>query len=147
MSRSTERSFAEEFMDEASKYLASLGLSNPASFGIIANGTKNLSMTPDAPYFLDMPNPTQAGGNVNEAVKGVTVTIYEDGRRQYRCSHCGKQHDRKSRAEDCRNADLGIKPYRCLGKCGKISWLVCSNSPPPPVSRLMATPQCPKLRL
>jgi hypothetical protein len=144
MPLSTERSFADEFMEEASKYLSNLGLSNPASFGIMADGTRELSTMPDGPYFLDMLNPPQTSRNAKEAVKGATVTIYEDGRRQYRCGYCGKQHDRKSRAEDCRNVDLGIKPYRCLGKCGRF---VCSTSLSPPVSKLMPSSQRSKLRL
>jgi hypothetical protein len=127
---SDDRSFADEFMEEASKYLANLALLNTAYLGSMAGRTNEPLMTPDVPRSLGMLNPTQGGAydsTFKGTAKGVTITIYEDGRRQYKCGYCGKLHDRRSRAEDCRNVDLGIRPYKCLGKCGKISWCVSSN--------------------
>jgi hypothetical protein len=130
---SDERPLTEEFMEEASIYLANLALSNLAFFGIMADGTTRLSTIPEPPCLPDTLDSTQLDsvhvGPDDKPSKGVVtepaIAIYEDRRRHYKCGHCGKLHDRKSRAEDCRNVDLGIKPYKCLGKCGKKSWFVC----------------------
>jgi hypothetical protein len=118
-------------MEEASRYLARLALLNTALLGFTADGTTGLSIMPDAPCFLDTLNQTQEcveDKPFGEIVKGATFVVYENGRRQYKCGHCGKLHDRQSRAEDCRNMDLGIRPYRCLGKCGKTLWFVRPDS-------------------
>jgi len=46
------------------------------------------------------------------------------GRRRYDflCTYCGTGYDRVGRARDCRNADLGLTPYRCEGRCGEVQW-------------------------
>lgn len=46
------------------------------------------------------------------------------------CLYCGKAHDRLSRAQDCENRYLGIKPYKCDGQCGVVCWCVLFFSLP-----------------
>jgi hypothetical protein len=128
-------------MEEAEKYLAYISRLNLAISGVMADGTTLPFTTPDAPYFFDILNPTQACPDtkpLEEAADEATIIVYEDGRRQYRCRQCGKLHDRKSRADDCQNVDLGIKPYKCRGECGKNTWFVPPHLDPQSSSQLTA---------
>lgn len=45
-------------------------------------------------------------------LKNITSKVYVNGVLKFPCAECGKLHDRKARASDCRNSDLGIKPYK-----------------------------------
>jgi hypothetical protein len=86
-------------LDEAALYFNNLEISSPALFKMIADRANEISA---------MPIPIL---NANSKL-------------WYRCAHCGRLRNRKDRARDCPNSDLGIKPYKCGGECGNTSWFV-----------------------
>jgi len=84
--------------EEAVMYLNDLEISSPALFKMIADGADEISaMLP------------QRDSN---------------GKLWYRCVQCKKLWDRWNRARDCPNSDLKLRPYKCRGHCGDISWFV-----------------------
>ncbi|KIM20259.1 hypothetical protein M408DRAFT_308571 [Serendipita vermifera MAFF 305830] len=70
-------------------------------------------------------------------------------RRRYRCIVCNSSFDRQSRADECRNNDLGIRPYECAGSWGDERCLidghsVATSSPSiTPASHQLFTPSTP----
>lgn len=46
--------------------------------------------------------------------------------KNFQCSDCGRSYDRSSRAQTCENNHLGVKKYRCFGRCGELLWYVSS---------------------
>ena len=121
--------------EEAARYLRELEVFNPSLYAIIAEGVKELSAMMDAQHFRGPftsvkgePDTTSIALSPRIAANAAS----EDSRRRYACLECGKLHDRKARANDCRNADLGLKPYVCRGYCGQNPWFVRHLSRPCP---------------
>ena len=92
-------------LEQASQHFGDLKASNPALYEMLDAEIKELSRLVE-----------EMANTIPEALVG--------GVQKYRCPECGKIHDRRVRAIDCRNSDLGVQPYVCRGICGKISWYV-----------------------
>ncbi|KIM21571.1 hypothetical protein M408DRAFT_29474 [Serendipita vermifera MAFF 305830] len=86
-------------LEESLLYFEDLKAHNPALFEIIDKDTKEIS------HLLDI-----------ISTDALEVVVY--GVRKYACVQCGRTHDRKQRANDCRYFDLKLKPYLCHGTCG-----------------------------
>jgi hypothetical protein len=108
-------------LEETAKSLSELERSDLALFMTIAEDTMALPPMPDPQYFQAMPHQVQTD---TSNLDWVLNTVAEDGRPTFTCLQCLKTHDRKTRARDCRNNDLKIKPYKCLGGCGNGNWFV-----------------------
>ncbi|KIM30372.1 hypothetical protein M408DRAFT_21890 [Serendipita vermifera MAFF 305830] len=111
-----------------SQYLDDIKTSNPALHMMLDEETRQLAAMPGSRHFYALHG---CGGAVEEEITNehpldemtnVASGVYINGVLKHPCANCGTLYDRKARANDCRNADLGIKPYKCLGKCGFDSW-------------------------
>lgn len=111
---------------ETTEYLLELEVTNPALYQIIADATDGLSGMPGADLVAISVLVKKLGDGVGTIISddNKTVKVYDGGRVKYMCVECGKVHDRKSRADDCRNVDVGIRPHVCRGECGDETWCV-----------------------
>jgi len=118
-------------IEEATRHLRELEMFNPSLYAIISEGAKELSAMLDTQYSRGPCTLVKAEPDttpISLSPEMAANVVYQDRRRRYACRECGKLHDRKARANDCRNADLGLKPYVCHGYCGQNSWFVYSLS-------------------
>jgi len=114
-------------IEEAARHLRELEMFNPSLYAIISEGAKELSAMLDTQYSCGPCTLVKVETDTTPVTfsPGMAANVvYQDRRRRYACRECGKLHDRKARANDCRNADLGLKPYVCHGYCGQNSWFV-----------------------
>ena len=110
---------------------------NPTLYTLIEQETSELAAVLGA-QCLDIPHDetcyrliNASEGSPRENFTEATSEVYVNGVLKYPCVECGKLHDRKARANDCQNSDLGIKPYKCTGQCGDTSWSVFTTNLPP----------------
>lgn len=86
--------------------------------------------------FMSVPNASMASPSFGISVSlasaslpaMMSVAYGPPVRRQYkhRCLECGNTFDRARRARDCANKNLGLTPFACRGRCGKLNWYVVS---------------------